>query len=393
MSGLNFSDDMTKYMGPGLGGIMMGNQQRQAEDQRAAQTQQTLQQIMESQGREGRAGQEMEMRQAQEARAAAKHPFELADLEQRTQTAKAEFDRKEGVSFLDDFGRFYDGSPESETKLKARYPKQANHDIWRAAVAAHSSGKLEDLKNQVAGGDMASRDTAAKAKATSDLQTQKDNAAYNKEVLRQDQMTLRTRETNESKEAMNELRVAADKATQSGRLPSANQVLGRAMQEVDEAVQSGNPEQIRAARNRLIEKKNVLLELAVANTDVKGENATNKARALLGPDLVPPWKPIRDQQQQQPQQQSAPAGGAQSAPSPQHIQTLKSNPNAMITGKDGKTQKTAKQWFDEKYGAGAADAAMGAKPITQGSGEVRPSSVVERVGEGVSGTNQWWRQR
>ncbi len=80
---------MAPFMGPGLGGIMAGTEQRQKEDQSYAATQNTLQQILASQGQEAERAALLPGKIAQEADRAAMAPLQRQETQGRIDAATA----------------------------------------------------------------------------------------------------------------------------------------------------------------------------------------------------------------------------------------------------------------------------------------------------------------
>lgn len=123
-------DYMSQFMGPGLGGIMAGTEQRQLEDKRFADTQMTLQQIASNQAQELRAGEE-------EKRKAALHPVELERKqldnqklsdEQKHQTMVRYAERAQAIGEL----------PGAEETLDQEFPQLKNHPIRKALAEARA---------------------------------------------------------------------------------------------------------------------------------------------------------------------------------------------------------------------------------------------------------------
>lgn len=288
---MNF-DGMSQWMGPGLGGIMAGTEQRQLEEQRAAQTQNSLQQILASQGAERRAPQEMAMRQAQEARAAELQPLEVEKRTSENKAAAAKFSREEMGDYINDTVKLQ-GAPGFEDTMYQKYPKFRGHPIekmTRAAIAYDSEsdspgGAVQKMLDQITS-TPASIEQRRREEALAEKQAKSLAAAQTRVETQQAGLNERNRLSIEARQELAEAKAAA----QTARIPNANQALGKVMIRLQDAIDSGDPEAIKRARNLITEAKNVLMEIAAAKTTEMGQNATARARAM-GIDL-PDYIPI-----------------------------------------------------------------------------------------------------
>ena len=127
-------DYMSQFMGPGLGGIMAGTEQRQKEDQAFASTQKTLQDIVASQGQEQERAALLPGKLAQESDRAAMAPLARAEAQGRIDAATAKARAETMNDYIDEQIKTGDMPGGQETIMQdPRFKGMQNHPISKRA--------------------------------------------------------------------------------------------------------------------------------------------------------------------------------------------------------------------------------------------------------------------
>lgn len=291
-------DYMSQFMGPGLGGIMAGTEQRQLEDKRHADTQMTLQQILASQGQEQERAALLPGKLAQESDRAALAPLVRQETQGRINAADAKARADDMNGYIDAQIKMGDMPGGQESILQdPRFTKFQNHPISKKAQEILIQGKTdpegakkawaemrEQISTTAATIEKRQQEEAAAKKAREALESKEGIEARRIQAQR-DMLVLKGQMNREIQELKNE----AAQAKTSAQKESVSQVVGAAMRRMDEAELSGDPEQMKAARRFLDQAKGVAKEINAAVTTEKGQNAVLRARALgiNVPDYAP----------------------------------------------------------------------------------------------------------
>ena len=294
--------NMSKWMGPGLGGIMAGTEQRQIEEKRAADTQMTLQQIMASQGQEARASEDMVFKRAQEADRAAMAPLAREESQGRIKEQIQKITREEGKQGLEEFARIV-GTPGWEETMQQEHPKFTKNPLFKAGIEAHKRDtmgygpgerpegptQMEQLLERV-GRTPASIEQRQREEATSRRDALKQAADQKKVETQQAGMRERLIMATQAKAELEEAKAAAKAARVD---LSQDKHLVMLQNELHAAELKGDTEEMGRVKARLNQAKNIMMEIATAVNTEKGQNATARARALgiTVPDYIPRANP------------------------------------------------------------------------------------------------------
>lgn len=357
-------DYMSQFMGPGLGGIMAGTEQRQLEDKRAVDTQAVLQQIAASQGQESRAG-------AAEARTAALHPEELRGK----QLANEKLTEDQKRQMLKDYTEAQltiGGAPGGQETIAQNFPKLQNHPISREFAMAREKDKqrlpgaegpteVEKLQQRISQMDSTSRDAAAAREHQAKLAEAAQKAAALKSKEHDDRLTQRQLEADmrrlERELALAEAKAAAVKE----KLPNMGQHMVKLVEE-QRAIKNDPNMPLADKVQRMkevqdeIDRQYQLMNQGRIDAATAGKPnipQATRGRVEVNPTPAPPGQP--------PLRQAPPASavvGSNGTPVPQHhLDKLLSHPDQAAANAD----------FDAKYGRGSA-----AKARQQGGATTPP---------------------
>jgi hypothetical protein len=271
-----------------LGGLIEGNKARMSEDTVLGNQQLTLAQIAETQGRNSRAEQEMLMRKAEEARKAELHPMDVKKRETEQSAADLKLDRDKTAAWLDERGRIAGAAGPGELMTidqkygMAGHPLVQIHENARKASAGfvptpeRPISPEQMLYNQVAGGDMASRDKAEQARLLDQRQILKDTAAGTRNAA---DNAARVQVATIAAQARREV-AALDAAAKAAGALTQDKYIVSLQRELDAAELKQDVAGIARAKDKIEQAKGIMMDIATASTTEKGQNATARARAL-----------------------------------------------------------------------------------------------------------------
>ncbi len=228
---------MAQFMGPGLGGIMAGTEQRQKEDQSYATTQNTLQQILASQGQEVRANDE-------NARKAALHPEELKSK----QLANEKLTEEQKHAMLTRYveaNLHYGNFPGADETIMQEFPKLQNHPIRKAMQEARAKDaarlpgqegptEVEKLQQRISQMDPKSRDAAAAREHQAALAKTAQDAAATRAREHDERITARQLQLKKM-EVESKMQVAEMRAREvAKKLPNMGQYMVSLLTELNQ---------------------------------------------------------------------------------------------------------------------------------------------------------------
>lgn len=314
---MNF-DGYSQWMGPGLGGIMAGTEQRQLEEKRAADTQKTLQDILTSQNQEARAGDELKLRQARDSRDAELHPHTVTSTDLGNQEKRAKIKRDDAEKYVLETARTV-GTPGWEIHMDKQFPQMKDHPIRQAARAAIAhdqafdspGGAVKQLLEQITATPQSI--SARQSEEARGRNVDSTNARHLEQTrTREENANYRARIKAEVDREEAQLRATAAKV----RNENLNQYAARLASEANAAADRGDLGTAAAKRTQMKEITMTIQNLAMATT-VEKFNQQLTLLNQLAPELkLSPQQGqemasvLRGPQQQQPnpQQQGQPAG-------------------------------------------------------------------------------------
>ncbi len=289
-------DYMSQFMGPGLGGIMAGTEQRQKEDASFAQTQKTLQDTVASQGQESERAALLPGKLAQERDRAEMAPLEREGKKLANEKLTEEQKRTMLSDYVNDNLQF--GSlPGADETLNQKYPKLANHPIRQAMAEARAKDaarlpgqegptEVEKLQQRISQMDPKSRDAQAQREHQATLAKAAQDASQTRVETQEAARTQRLIMANQAKQELAETAAAAKAA---GVNLSQDKYLVNLQQRLSEAELKGDVEEMGRIKSQLQQAKSIMMEINTATTTEKGMNAVLRARALgiTLPDYAP----------------------------------------------------------------------------------------------------------
>ncbi len=352
-------DYMSQFMGPGLGGIMAGTEQRQLEDKRFADTQQVMQQTLASQGGESRAN-------AEEARRVAREPLELEGKRLANEKLTDEQKRAMLSDYVNDNLQF-GNMPGADETINQKYPRLQGHPIQKAMQEARAKdaarlpgqegpSEVEKLQQRISQMDPKSRDAAAQREHQAALAKTAQEAAAARSKEHDDRLTQRQLEADmrrlERELALAEMKADAVKAKD----PNMGQYMVKLVAE-QRALKNNTEMKLEDKVARMkeiqdeIDRQYQLMNQGRTDAATAGKvdvPGATRGRVPVNPVPAPPgMPPVRE----------APAAGGFTGSNgtpvpPAHVQKLLSHPDQAAANAD----------FDAKYGRGSAAKARQSAP-------------------------------
>lgn len=288
-------DYMSQFMGPGLGGIMAGTEQRQMEDKRAADTQNTLQQILASQGQEQERAALLPGKLAQESDRAAMAPLARQEAEGRLRAVSAKEKADEMNGFIDAQIKMGDMPGGQESIMQdPRFTKFQGHPISKRAQEILLQSKTDPEGAKKAWEEM--KEKISTTAATIEKRQQEEAAAKRAAATAaaaqtrvETQEAGRTQRLIMSNQAKAELEETKAAAKAAGVNLTQDKYLVQLQQRLSEAELKQDVEEMGRIKSQLTQAKGIMMEIATAVNTEKGQNATARARALgiTVPDYIP----------------------------------------------------------------------------------------------------------